>query len=96
MFESTSRYYTLGTAKFTTLDGRAIAYVRRRFLPQGKMLPVLGEVIVLESDRLDQITTNTLGEPEQFWQIADANNAMNPTELTAELGRRLRIPLPQA
>jgi hypothetical protein len=95
MFESTSRYYSLGVAKFTTPDGRTIAYVRRRFLPQGKTLPILGEVVVQERDRLDQITDRTLGEPEEFWQIADANNAMNPTDLTAELGQRLRIPLPQ-
>ncbi|MBW4441964.1 MAG: LysM domain-containing protein [Plectolyngbya sp. WJT66-NPBG17] len=95
MFDSTSRYYTLQTTKFTSLDGRTIAYVRRRFLPQGKDLPALGEVVIQESDRLDQLTTTTLGEPEQFWQIADANNAMNPVDLTAESGQRLRIPLPQ-
>lgn len=95
MFESTSRYYRLGVAKFPTADGRTIAYVPRRFLPPGKALPILGDVIVQEFDRLDQITHQTLGEPEQFWQVADANDAMNPKDLTAEMGQRLRIPLPE-
>ena len=95
MFEYTSRYYNLERDKFFTPEGRTIAYVRRRFLPQGKDIPVLGEVTVTEGDRLDLITDRTLGDPEQFWQICDANNAMNPVDLTAELGRSLVIPLPQ-
>ena len=95
MFEPTSRYYNLKTAQFTTPDGRRIAYKRRRFLPQGRNMPIAEEVMVKDEDRLDLITFDTLGDPEQFWQIGDANNAMNPEELTAELGRMLRIPIPQ-
>ncbi|MDJ0734404.1 MAG: hypothetical protein QNJ47_10085 [Nostocaceae cyanobacterium] len=95
MFEPTSRYYNLETAQFTTPDGRKIAYKRRRFLPQGRDMPISEEVMVKEEDRLDLITFATLGDPEQFWQIGDANNAMNPEELIAEPGRMLRIPIPQ-
>lgn len=95
MFEHTSRYYEWPIKRFTTPDGRKIAYVSRRFLPNGRDLPLLGEVTITEGDRLDLITANTLGDPEQFWQICDANNAMNPIMLTEELGRRLRIPQPQ-
>ncbi len=95
MFEPTSRYYNLKTAQFTTPDGRRIAYKRRRFLPQGRNMPIAEEVMVKDEDRLDLITFDTLGDPEQFWQIGDANNAMNPEELTAELSRMLRIPIPQ-
>ena len=40
MFEYTSRYYNLERDKFVTPEGRTIAYVRRRFLPQGKDIPV--------------------------------------------------------
>ncbi len=96
MFEYTSRYYNLEQKKIESARGRTITYVKRRFLPQGKEIPVLGEVIINEGDRLDLITYQTLGEPEQFWQICDANNAMNPVELTEELGSSLVIPLPQA
>ena len=35
-----------------------------------------------------------LGDPEQFWRIADANGAIAPEQLTDEPGRRLRITLP--
>lgn len=95
MFEHTSRYSPLETAEYLTADGRKLAYVRRRFLPQGQKIPLLQEVTVLESDRLDLITHEGLGDSEQFWQICDANNTMNPDELTAEIGQVVRIPVPQ-
>ncbi len=96
MFENTSRYYALETAIFTTPDDRIISYKRRRFLPQGDNMPLLVEVTVTQSDRPDLITTHTLGDPEQFWRICDANNTMNPFNLTAEPGKVLRVPVPQA
>jgi hypothetical protein len=96
MFEPTSRYYDLETAQYTTVDNRTIAYKRRRFLPQGEDLPLFAEVILKEGDRLDLITHQQLGDAEQFWQVCDANNAMNPADLMAETNQRLRIPLPQA
>jgi hypothetical protein len=95
MFDYKSRYYNLETVEYTAADGRKIAYKRRRFLPQGNDLPLLQEVTVADGDRLDLITYDTLGEPEQFWQVCDANNAMNPDDLTAEIGRVLRIAMPQ-
>jgi hypothetical protein len=96
MFEPTSRYFNLPTATYTTPDGRAIAHKRRRFLPQGSAMPVLVEVTVTQDERLDLITSRTLGDPEQYWRVCDANNTMNPPELLAELGRVLRVPVPQA
>lgn len=96
MFEYTSRYYALETATYTTPDGRVIAYKRRRFLPQGKEMPLLVEVTVTQGDRLDLIAARTLGDPEQFWRVCDANDAMNPADLGAEPGRAVRVPVPQA
>ncbi len=95
MFEYTSRYYSLEDAQYTTTDGRKIAYKRRRFLPQGQDMLRLQDVMVVEGDRLDRITYDSLGAPEQFWQVCDANNTMNPAELTAEIGRTIHIPTPQ-
>ncbi len=95
MFEPTSRYYSRATASYTGPDGRRITYLRRRFLPRGEELPLLVEVTVTDGDRLDSITARTLGDPEQFWRIADGNNAMNPFGLTSEVGRRLRVTLPE-
>jgi hypothetical protein len=95
MFTFTSRYYNLETVMLTLPDGRVVAYKRRRFLPQGELMTLLIEVTVTEGDRLDLITARTLGDPEQFWRVADANNAMNPFDLTTEIGRSLRVPVPQ-
>jgi len=38
------------------------------------------------------IAARTLGDPELFWQICDANNAMNPAQFTAVPGQTLRLP----
>lgn len=96
MFEPTSRYYELETATYTTPEGGVVAYKRRRFLPQGREMSLLVEVTVTQGDRLDLITARILGDPEQFWRVCDANNAMNPLDLTAEPGRTVRVPVPQA
>ncbi len=95
MFQHTSRYYPIETAHLIQPDGREVAYKRRRFLPDGGSMPVLVEVRVSDGDRLDLITARALGDPEQFWRICDANDAMDPFELTSELGRRLRVPFPE-
>jgi nucleoid-associated protein YgaU len=92
---SSERY--LDSEPLELADGsRRIAYSRRRFLPQGRLMPVAQEVTVVESDRLDLIAWRTLGDTEQYWRIADANDALDPAALTAVPGRRLRIPLPEA
>lgn len=97
MFTQTSRYYALETTTLTTPDGREVIYLRRRFLPDGNKAVVLATHIVTQGDRLDNITARYLGDPEQFWLVCDANNAMRPDDLTAdaEIGHRLTIPLPQ-
>jgi hypothetical protein len=96
MFDPNSRYYNLETTTFSAPDGREIAYKRRRFLPSGEAMSLLVEVSVTQDDRLDLITARTLGDPESSWRVCDANNAMNPIDLTAEVGKVLRVPIPQA
>ncbi|MGD2157016.1 MAG: hypothetical protein PVG32_09105 [Anaerolineales bacterium] len=95
MFKHTSRYYNLKTVKYTTPEGLEVAYKRRRFLPQGEDLPLLLEVKVRQEDRLDLIAARILGDPEQFWRVCDANNAMDPLELTARPGRMIRVSMLQ-
>jgi hypothetical protein len=94
MFEPSSRYSGLETVRHTDPRGRTVAYKRRRFLPQGAELATLAELTVTAGDRLDNLAAQSLGDPEQFWQICDANNAMRPGALTEELGRRLKVPIP--
>lgn len=95
MFTSGSRYARLEQATWTPPEGGdPIRYVRRRFLPQGDALPTLAAVELSDGDRLDLIAGRILGDPEHFWRICDAENAMNPDDLIATPGRRLRVPIP--
>lgn len=93
MFNENSRYYDIGIAKWQTPSNQTIVYLRRRFLPSSQGFEIAQEHQVCEGDRLDNITANYLNAPELFWHLCDANNAMHPDELTAQIGRRLRIPL---
>lgn len=94
MFPRTSRYYSIEIAKYITPDQREIVYLRRRFLPNSATAVIIAEHSVAEGDRLDNVTARYIGDPEQFWQVCDANNAMVPDELTAEIGRLLKIAMP--
>lgn len=93
MFDPASRYYNLETRVLTGPDGREVRYVTRRFLPPADAGRVFVEHVVTEGDRLDHLAARYLGDTELFWQLADINNAMQPEELTAEIGRRLRVAL---
>ncbi len=94
-FPATSRYHGIGTRKLERDDGTTVIYLARRFVPQMEAFELLQEHVVTEGERLDNIAAHYLGDPEQFWQICDANGAMHPDELTETIGRRLRITLPE-
>lgn len=93
-FPPTSRYHGIEIATMKTANGETVVYLRRRFLPSPNGLVVLLEHSVVQDERLDNIAAKHIGDPEAFWQIADANAAMRPQELTETIGRRLRITLP--
>jgi hypothetical protein len=76
-------------------DGATVVYVKRRFLPPGDDLSVVQEHVVAAGERLDHIAAQYLGDPEQFWRICDANNAMDPDALVSEPGKRINIALPE-
>ncbi|MCS6828015.1 MAG: hypothetical protein NZ553_15485 [Caldilinea sp.] len=94
MFDHTSRYADLETVTLMTEDGRTATYVRRRFPPPEDAFQIVAEVTVNDPDRLDLIAARTVGAAEQFWRIADANAVLNPFDLTATPGERVRIPAP--
>lgn len=93
-FPPNSRYYAVATATFDDGQGRAIAYLRRRFLPPPERLAVIAEHEVAEGERLDLIAAAYLEDPEQFWRLCDGHRVLRPTELTDEVGRRISITLP--
>jgi hypothetical protein len=95
MIPITSRYHGIETTTFELPDGRDVVYLRRRFVPPPERFALLQEHVVSQGERLDTIAFQYLGDPEQFWRIADANRAMHPADLTAVVGRRLRITLPE-
>ena len=91
-FPVTSRYHQLKTARMDGPDGLPIVYLKRRFIPSPEHYLSNEQHTVVKGERLDNITAKYLVDPTQFWQVADANLAMRPQELTAEPGRKLRIP----
>jgi len=99
-FPINSRYHDIETAMLTMTDGekgesRQIAYLKRRFVPSPKSFHTIDQHAVTQGDRLDNIAAKYLGDPEQFWRICDANNAMRPEELTQTVGSKLNITLPE-
>lgn len=94
-FPLTSRYYGIETTTWQMPDGRIIIYLKRRFVLSPERFALLQEHVVLQGERLDNITARYLGDPEQFWRVCDANGAMQPEGLTENVGRRLRITLPE-
>lgn len=88
-----SRYYGLPVLAME-LNGRTVKYFGRRLLPDPDTLALLQEHEVAQGERLDHVAARYLGDAEQFWRLCDANGAMRPVELE-EIGRRLRITLPE-
>jgi hypothetical protein len=100
MLDPNSRYAKLETATLERLDAdgrpRLIAYKRRRLIPPAGSAPALVVHTFAAGERLDTITARYFGDPTRFWQLCDANEVLRPTELTAEIGQRIVVPLPQA
>jgi hypothetical protein len=95
LFPPNSRYAGIDTGTLSTVNGRTILYVRRRFIPPPERFALLQEYTVVQGDRLDNLAAKFVGDPELFWQICDANAAMQPEELTEVVGSTLRITLPE-
>lgn len=94
-FPPTSRYYGLATARLEPPTGEPLVYLRRRLVPPPERFSLLQEHAVTAGERPDNLANQYLGDPEQFWRLCDANGAVQPNELTATVGRRIRITLPE-
>jgi hypothetical protein len=92
-FAPNSRYFGNPTGTYTAPDGTAHVYVLRRFIPSPDQYAVLSTYTVVQGDRYDTIANEYLGDPEQFWRLADANAVMDPADLQTA-GRSINITLP--
>lgn len=95
LFGPNSRYVGTATGTLTDASGRTVTYLRRRFIPQPEQLAQVQQHTVTQGQRLDVIAAQYLGDPELFWRICDGNRAMLPAEVTAAVGRVLRMTLAQ-
>lgn len=95
LFPPASRYNGLATTSLTSADGRIVNYLRRRFVPQPSRFALLKQHVVVQNDRLDNLAAKYIGDPDQYWRLCDANNAIRPDDLIETIGRPLRITLPE-
>jgi len=89
-----SRYSSLEVAQLNLPDGTPLAYLRRRFVPDPSRFVTFTMHTVAQGERLDRITWQFLGDPQQYWRIADANGVLHPDELE-QPERQVRITLPE-
>jgi nucleoid-associated protein YgaU len=83
-----------GSGPASTRAGDEIVYLRRRFVPQPGSFAAITEHVARDGDRLDLLAQRYLGDAEAWWRIADANPVLDPADLTATPGQRIRITLP--
>lgn len=93
-FPPSSRYSPLEVAETTLPDGSRLSYLRRRFVPDPSRFATFTQHTVAQGDRLDRVTYQYLGDPQQYWRIADANGVLHPDDLE-QVERRVRITLPE-
>ncbi len=94
-FAPNSRYDGVPLARLVrSADDAGVPYVLRRFIPQRRDIGIAAEHVVTSGERPDLLASQSLGDPELYWRIADANAATDPFELSDTPGARVRIPQP--
>ena len=95
-FPPTSRYAGVPVDAWDPGNGEPpVPFLHRRLCPQPERFALLYEIGIVEGDRRDNLAARHLGDPELWWQLADANGAVDPRTLADTVGRRLRITLPK-
>lgn len=94
-FAASSRYANIAIGRhWHSPSDPGVAYVRRRFLPRLRDIPIAAHHTVRHGDRIDVLAAHYLGDPELHWRLADANNVTDMLQLTAIPGDRIAVPLP--
>lgn len=92
-FPATSRYSGQPVLTHVDAEGHERAYLARRVVPAPEQFATVQTHTVQQGERIDAIGARHLGDPQQWWRIADANGAVRPAELTDTPGRKLRVTL---
>ncbi len=83
-----------GPATRPCFSGQTIVYLKRRFVPSPDRLSIIQQHTVLQGERLDNLASQFLGDPELYWRLCDANAAMRPEDLEVA-GFVMQIALPE-
>ncbi|HET6485152.1 MAG TPA: hypothetical protein VFH83_01960 [Spirochaetia bacterium] len=89
MFLKGSRYASVPENVLVDPRGRVLRYKTTRFLR-----PSAAQVghILSDGERVEHVAYFYYRDPERFWRICDANQAMDPEELNHAPGRKIGIP----
>lgn len=93
-FDRDSRYYGLPVLTTTDARGEPVQYVSRRFIADPKLLAVIQRYRAGQGDRIDVVAASLIGNPLSYWQICDANLAVDPDDVTARPGMFISVTLP--
>jgi hypothetical protein len=94
IFDRNSRYNGLPILTTTDARGEPVQYVSRRFIPDPGQLAVSQRYRVQQGDRIDVVAASVIGNPLSYWQICDANLAVDPDDVTASPGTFISVTLP--
>ena len=88
MFTKDSRYADTPTVTAKDGEGRDVAAVKLRSLPEtvGASLTVKG------ADQLDVIADRCYRDGTRFWHIADANTELDASDILDPVGRTISVP----
>ena len=75
-------------------DSGQVVYRERRLLPAPADHLITQSVERDVEERLDQLADRTLGAPDAYWQLCDANGVMNPREITQRPRNIVLVPAP--
>jgi hypothetical protein len=93
-FPPNSRYRNLPLVKRIAADGTEETFVARRIIPAMERYRALDRRRTDGASRIDDVSDDAYGDPEQYWRICDANGDAQPALATLPEGRLLVIPLP--
>ncbi|HEX8261870.1 MAG TPA: hypothetical protein VF547_03240 [Allosphingosinicella sp.] len=93
MIAADSRYASAPQLVYVTSSGQPVTYLAPRILPQPDGFQPVLRHRVTDSDRIDLLAWRNLGAPTAWWQIADANRAMEPSALPGAPGDVVLVPV---